>query len=133
MLLRHAEESGAHVFEETKVTEIRFVETKRTEKRPTMAYYTGKDGETGQIYFDYLVDASGRNGIVSTKVCTLAVVSPAIDVDVGQYLKNRKMNQSLHNIACWAYWTGQKQYMPNTYRHNAPWFESLTGKPSCHY
>ncbi|KAJ3572209.1 hypothetical protein NP233_g3234 [Leucocoprinus birnbaumii] len=109
MLLRHAEESGAHVFEETKVTEIKFEETKGTEKRPTMALYTTKKGETGQIRFEYLVDASGRNGIMSTK-----------------YLKNRKMNQSLHNIACWAYWTGQKQYMPNTSRQNAPWFESLT-------
>ncbi|KAF5352704.1 hypothetical protein D9756_005858 [Leucocoprinus leucothites] len=109
MLLRHAEESGAHVFEETKVTEIIFEETKGVEKRPTMAFYTRKTGKTGQIRFEYLVDASGRNGIMTTK-----------------YLKNRKMNQSLHNIACWAYWTGQKQYMANTYRHNAPWFESLT-------
>lgn len=37
------------------------------------------------------------------------------------------MNQSLHNIACWAYWEGQETYMPGTYRHNAPWFEALTG------
>ncbi|KXN88893.1 Tryptophan 2-halogenase [Leucoagaricus sp. SymC.cos] len=126
MLLRHAEESGAHVFEETKVTEIKFAETKGTEMRPTMALYVCKNGETRQIRFDYLVDASGRNGIVSTKVFESTVIF--LDrIDMGaQYLKNRKMNQSLHNIACWAYWTGQKQYMPNTDRHNAPWFESLT-------
>ncbi|KAF7784177.1 hypothetical protein Agabi119p4_342 [Agaricus bisporus var. burnettii] len=108
MLLRHAEESGARVFEETKITDIEF-ETNGAEMRPTSATYTRKNGEVGVVHFDYLVDASGRNGIVSTK-----------------YLKNRKMNQSLHNLACWGYWTGQKQYMPNSSRHNAPWFESLT-------
>ena len=41
------------------------------------------------------------------------------------------MNQSLHNIACWAYWEGQETYMPGTYRHNAPWFEALTGMIIC--
>lgn len=71
MLLRHAEESGAQVFEETKATEVKFAETKGTEIRPTAVTYRRNDGEIGQIHFDYLVDASGRNGIVSTKVYSL--------------------------------------------------------------
>lgn len=70
MLLRHAEESGARVFEETKITDIEF-ETNGAEMRPTSATYTRKNGEVGVVHFDYLVDASGRNGIVSTKVCHL--------------------------------------------------------------
>jgi hypothetical protein len=37
--------------------------------------------KTGKIMFDYLVDASGRNGVMSTK-----------------YLKNRKFNAALKNI-----------------------------------
>ncbi|KAF9451401.1 FAD/NAD(P)-binding domain-containing protein [Macrolepiota fuliginosa MF-IS2] len=109
LLLRHAESSGAKVFEETKVTEIKFAESTGTELRPISALYTCNNGEAGEISFDYLVDASGRNGVMSTK-----------------YLKNRKMNGSLHNLACWAYWTGAGMYMPGTERHNAPWFESLT-------
>lgn len=68
LLLRHAEESGAKVFEETKVTEIKFAETKGPEIRPVSAVYVRKDGEIGQISFEFLVDASGRNGIMSTKV-----------------------------------------------------------------
>lgn len=68
LLLRHAEESGAKVFEETKVTEIKFADPTGTELRPVSAVYVRKDGQTGEINFDYLVDASGRNGIMSTKV-----------------------------------------------------------------
>lgn len=37
------------------------------------------------------------------------------------------MNKSLHNIATWAYWKDHQQYMPDTPRQNAPWFEALTG------
>lgn len=72
LLLRHAEESGVQVFEETKVTEIKFAETKGPEIRPTSAIYTRNGGGTGEIRFDYLVDASGRNGIMSTKVCRVS-------------------------------------------------------------
>jgi len=71
MLLWHAEESGALVFEETEVTDIIFEETKGTRERPTMAYYSRKKGGTGKIRFEYLVDASGRNGIMTTKVSRL--------------------------------------------------------------
>jgi flavin-dependent dehydrogenase len=70
MLLRHAEESGARVFEETKITDIDF-KANGAEMRPVSATYKRNNGEVGQVYFDYLVDASGRNGIVSTKVCHL--------------------------------------------------------------
>ncbi|KAG2059626.1 FAD/NAD(P)-binding domain-containing protein [Suillus hirtellus] len=41
------------------------------------------------------------------------------------YLKNRRYNQALHNVACWGYWVGTGSYMPNTTRQNAIWVEAL--------
>ncbi|TEB26483.1 FAD/NAD(P)-binding domain-containing protein [Coprinellus micaceus] len=111
ILLRHAEESSATVLEEHKVTEILFGPDADNNPagRPVSARFTCPAGE-GIIHFDYLVDASGRNGMMSTK-----------------YLKNRRMNQSLKNVACWGYWHGDlKMYKPGTGRENAPWFEALT-------
>ncbi|KAJ7594033.1 hypothetical protein C8J56DRAFT_776821 [Mycena floridula] len=43
-----------------------------------------------------------------------------------KYLKNRKMNVSLKNTACWGYWTGAQMYHLETSKENAPWFEALT-------
>ncbi|KAJ7279073.1 hypothetical protein C8J57DRAFT_1502903 [Mycena rebaudengoi] len=107
ILLRHAEECGAAVYEEHKVTDIQFAAGPNS--RPISASFTGAAGETGSITFDYLVDGSGRAGIMTTK-----------------YLKNRHMNETLKNIACWGYWTGANMYAPGTDRENAPWFEALT-------
>ncbi|KAF7331154.1 FAD/NAD(P)-binding domain-containing protein [Mycena sanguinolenta] len=107
ILMRHAQECGAKVYEEHRVTELNFAEG--SDHRPVSASYTTVSGESGSIDFDYLVDASGRAGIMSTK-----------------YLKNRHMNETLKNIACWAYWTGAGMYSPGTDRENAPWFEALT-------
>ncbi|TFK18107.1 FAD/NAD(P)-binding domain-containing protein [Coprinopsis marcescibilis] len=111
ILLSHAEECGASVLQEHKVTQIEFSsdENGQPTSRPCAATFTCPSGE-GRITFDYLIDASGRNGIMSTK-----------------YLHNRRMNQTLKNIACWGYWSGQlKMYKPGTGRENAPWFEALT-------
>ncbi|KAF5310508.1 hypothetical protein D9758_018781 [Tetrapyrgos nigripes] len=107
ILLRHAQESGAKVFEGYKVNELQFMPN--TEHRPVSATYTGPDGQHSKIEFEYLVDASGRLGIMSTK-----------------YLKNRMMNNSLKNLACWGYWKNAGVYMPGSSRHNAPYFEALT-------
>ncbi|KAF6219189.1 hypothetical protein HO133_005014 [Letharia lupina] len=76
--------------------------------RPVSASWSRKDGSSGQIKFDYLVDASGRAGLVSTK-----------------YLKNRKNNQGLKNIANWGYWKGAGEYVPDTPRQGQPLFEAL--------
>ncbi|KAJ7789571.1 hypothetical protein B0H14DRAFT_3115738 [Mycena olivaceomarginata] len=107
ILLRHAEECGAKVYEEHKVTELVFAEG--SNHRPISARFTTRSGEVRSITFDYLVDASGRAGIMSTK-----------------YLKNRHLNETLKNIACWAYFRGADMYAPGTDRENAPWFEALT-------
>ncbi|KAF7349947.1 FAD/NAD P-binding domain-containing protein [Mycena venus] len=108
ILLKHAVESGASVHEGVRVTEIKF-STENPEK-PTSAEWQSDQG-TGEIKFSWLVDASGRNGIMSTR-----------------YLKNRKFseNPALKNIATWSYWEGAGMYAPGTDRENAPWFEALT-------
>ncbi|OBZ69446.1 Tryptophan 2-halogenase [Grifola frondosa] len=94
LLLQHASKSGALVFEETKVIDIEFGAKPGSQERPVAATWKTSTGEEGCIRFDYLVDASGRNGIMSTK-----------------YLNNRRHNKSLKNIACWGYWEGTDKYI----------------------
>ncbi|KAK0205472.1 hypothetical protein DFS33DRAFT_1383378 [Desarmillaria ectypa] len=114
ILLRHAEELGAQVFENHRVTSLVFADNNVSEGRPTNAEFRRPDGELRSISFDYLVDASGRAGIMSTK----ARIAP----------ENRSlvMNNTLRNVASWGYWTGAKRYMPGSRRDNAPFFEALT-------
>jgi flavin-dependent dehydrogenase len=132
ILLNHAACSGAKVFQETRVTSLDFAPPTPPQTpimgnsdspanqqqaslsptlRPIAAHYTTSAGLKGTIAFDYLVDASGRNGIMSTK-----------------YLRNRHMNSSLQNIACWGYWENGGVYMPGTSRNNAPFFQALNGE-----
>lgn len=105
LLLQHAAKCGVAVFQETKVTELQF-----SGSRPVSASWTHVNGARGNIAFDYLVDASGRNGIMSVK-----------------YLKTRCFSQSLKNVAHWGYWEGTNKYMPGTTRENAVWIEALNG------
>ncbi|KAJ7131942.1 putative halogenase [Mycena filopes] len=106
ILLRHAASCGAAVHEGIAVTSIKFSPSDAA--RPVAAEWKSDKGETGEIQFEWLVDGSGRSGIMSTK-----------------YLKNRRFNDTLKNIAYWAYWKGAGTYMPGTKRENAPWFEAL--------
>ena len=108
-MLRHAEKVGAKVVEQTKVTEIEWVGEGEA-ARPVAAHWKNKAGETGKITFDFVIDASGRAGIISTK-----------------YLKNRDFNSYLKNVAIWGYWKGAGKYLPGTPRENSPLFEALAG------
>jgi len=81
ILLKHAASCGVRVFEKTKVSTIEFQKQGEPKSRPIAATYMDPQGEEGHIAFNYLVDASGRNGIMSTK-----------------YLKNRLTNPNLKNI-----------------------------------
>ncbi|KAF3931358.1 hypothetical protein ABW20_dc0108032 [Dactylellina cionopaga] len=121
LLFRHAGTCGAHIFDETKVQDIKFDESYKETKpelsensngvlnsaRPVSANWARRDGTTGSITFDYLVDASGRRGILSTK-----------------YLKNRKFNDTLKNAANWGYWRTDAVYGAGT-RKGSPYFEAL--------
>lgn len=125
MIFRHAGKSGAQIFDGTKVNDITFVPYEQdgftsdarvaNPGRPVSASWSRKDGSSGSIEFDYLIDASGRAGIISTK-----------------YLKNRKMNEALKNIANWAYWKGAAPYAKGERNENSPFFEALKGKSCPH-
>jgi flavine halogenase len=89
LLLEHASCSGVRVFQQTKVTELHFephhgslTSIVEGSSRAVGASYLVDEGDgkirQGRITFDYVVDASGRAGIISTK-----------------YLKNRAFTESL--------------------------------------
>ncbi|KAJ0165998.1 Tryptophan 2-halogenase [Colletotrichum tanaceti] len=118
LMFQHAGECGARVFDAVKVKSIRFEDATTVPEgepnlrpgRPVAAVYeVTETKETGEIAFDYVVDASGRAGLLSTK-----------------YMKNRRYNQGLKNVANWGYWEGCNQYAPGTPRENSPFFEALT-------
>ena len=118
LLLDHASVCGAKVFHPYKATSIAFSSTSSASSplgRPTSVTWlhtscASTNECTGIMSFDYLIDASGRAGIMSTK-----------------YLKNRRFNANLKNIAMWGYWTGVGTYAQETAAEGAPWFEALTG------
>jgi hypothetical protein len=94
------------VFQSTKVTSLTF-----SGERPVSAQWThGPPSESGTITFDYLIDASGRAGLMSSR-----------------YLKNRHFNASLKNVAVWAYWRNTDLYARGTAAEGAPYFEALSG------
>ena len=119
-MFQHAGKSGAKIFDGVKVGSLEFVpvdgqsDTSDSEVpnigRPVSATWSRKDGSSGVVKFDYLVDGSGRAGLMSTK-----------------YLKNRRYNQGLKNVANWGYWEGATHYGIGTFKEGAPYFEALPG------
>jgi flavine halogenase len=118
ILFKHAEASGTKAFDGVKVDGVEFVpfEVPRgipvaNPGRPVSAVWTRKeDGVRGTVKFDYLIDASGRAGLISTK-----------------YLKNRHYNQGLKSIANWGYWKNTGTWGIGTRQEGAPYFEALKG------
>ncbi len=86
LLLEHAKSQGVKVFEGTEIRSLSF-----DGDRPRSATWSQVTGgsDTGEISFDYLVDASGRAGVIAM-----------------HYLKNRHYHNAFQNIAMWGYWTG---------------------------
>ncbi|PNY28268.1 RadH flavin-dependent halogenase [Tolypocladium capitatum] len=122
LLFKHAGKSGAQTFQGVKVDALEFEpydgEFPSCGKvanpgRPVSAQWSTKDGRSGTIAFQYLVDATGRAGITSTK-----------------YLKNRKFNEGLKNLAIWGYYKGALHWSEGTPRENQPYFEGMRGEPS---
>ena len=72
VLLEHAESQGVRVHQRTAIDGISF-----EGDRPRRASWRAHDGRRGEITFDYLIDASGRTGLMSTR-----------------YLKNRRVHEA---------------------------------------
>ena len=86
LLLEHAREAGVDVHEGVEVREVSW-----EEGRPHAAKWRDRSGDEGEIGFKYVVDASGRAGLISTR-----------------YLKNRDYPEIFQNAAIWGYWTGAR-------------------------
>lgn len=122
LLLEHARSNGVKVFQCTRVLSVEFQKSNPLDipGRPTSATWShcppssspcASDSPcNGTITFDYLVDASGRAGILSTK-----------------YMKNRRFNSNLKNVAIWGYWDNVGVYGEGTTAEGAPYFEALKG------
>lgn len=90
VLLDHAASVGVEVIQGAKVTKVLF-----DGDRPYAAEWTqtrsadSTEEARGTTEFDYLVDASGRAGLLSA-----------------QQFKNRRKHEAFRNVAIWGYWAG---------------------------
>src|SRR5947208_10512685 len=78
LLLEHAKSQGVKVFEGVEIRSLSF-----DGDRPRSASWSrvGSDSERGEISFDFLIDASGRAGIVANR-----------------YLRSREFHKAFQNI-----------------------------------
>ncbi|MGE5828081.1 MAG: NAD(P)/FAD-dependent oxidoreductase [Micromonosporaceae bacterium] len=86
LLLRNAASQGARVHEGRQVTGVEFDEQGRAS---AVTWQEPATGASGRCSFDYLIDASGRAGVVANR-----------------HLSGRRFHESFKNVAMWAYWTG---------------------------
>jgi flavin-dependent dehydrogenase len=84
ILLEHAKSQGVRVVEGQAIRAVHF-----DGDRPVAATGRGSDGSRAEYVFDYLIDASGRAGVLSSR-----------------YLKNRRFHEAFQNVAVWGYWDG---------------------------
>jgi flavin-dependent dehydrogenase len=94
LLLEHAKSQGVKVREGIEVKRLIF-----DGDRPRSAVWSpaGQNAQNGrtqeqEITFDFLIDASGRAGVMTTR-----------------HLHVRRHHQSFKNIAVWGYWQGAKK------------------------
>ncbi|AKT40594.1 NAD(P)/FAD-dependent oxidoreductase [Chondromyces crocatus] len=85
ILLRNAQKNGVKVFEGIDISRLEF-----DGERPVAAKWSkSSTGESGTIQFEFLLDASGRAGLMAT-----------------QYLRSRMFMKAFQNVATWGYWKG---------------------------
>lgn len=87
LLLDHAESEGATVLQCVEVQKIHFDEAEKRRPYAVTVAPVGKASASWDIHFDYLVDASGRAGLMANR-----------------YLRNRTYHDAFKNIAVWGYW-----------------------------
>ncbi|MDW9383051.1 NAD(P)-binding protein [Chryseobacterium sp. JV558] len=84
LLLDHSSSVGVNVVQGIIVEKVKFT----NERATSLIWQNSKDSsKKGEISFDYLIDASGRSGIIATK-----------------HNKDRKIHEDFQNVAAWGYW-----------------------------
>ncbi|MFC9930575.1 NAD(P)/FAD-dependent oxidoreductase [Streptomyces sp. NPDC127190] len=83
-LLEHARGQGVRAHEETAVRAVDL-----PDGRASAATWADRAGRQGRIAFRYLVDASGRAGLVTAR-----------------HLHTRRFHDAFRNVATWTYWRG---------------------------
>jgi flavin-dependent dehydrogenase len=91
ILLDNAREQGARVIEEAAVQDVEF-----DGERPAAVLWKGKDGVQQRLAFDWVIDASGRAGVLAV-----------------QKLHDREHHKVFQNVAAWGYWKGGRT-LPGT-------------------
>ena len=89
LLLEHAKSQGVNVMEGVEVKRLGF-----DGDRPRSAVWASTDrgGDEREIEFDYLIDASGRAGVMTNR-----------------HLRTRRFHETFKNVAVWGYWSGAKE------------------------
>lgn len=85
LLLEHAAEQGVKVHQQARAKRVVF-----TDGRPSAVEWVDSDGTAHTIDCDFVVDASGRAGILA------------------QHFKLRQQHEVFRNVATWAYWKGAR-------------------------
>ncbi|MGH3715158.1 MAG: NAD(P)/FAD-dependent oxidoreductase [Micromonosporaceae bacterium] len=96
VLLDHARDSGVKVHEACAVRRIQFEPGPDGEERPAAVEWQAETGASGIDECDFLVDASGRAGVVSA-----------------QRGHQRQVHEVFRNVAIWGYWRGA-ELLPGT-------------------
>jgi flavin-dependent dehydrogenase len=86
MLLDHAAAQGVQVHQGRRVSAVHFDEGGRAR---SATWEDADTGASGVAQFDYLIDASGRAGVLANK-----------------HLSGRQFHDSFKNVALWSYWKG---------------------------
>ncbi|MFD0687236.1 NAD(P)/FAD-dependent oxidoreductase [Actinomadura fibrosa] len=86
ILLRNASRQGAEVIEGATVKDVAF-----EAGRPVSACWVDREGTIRHTGFDFLVDASGRAGVLAR-----------------QHFDMRRPHETFQNIAVWGYWDGAR-------------------------
>ncbi len=92
LLLEHAQCLGVKVLQGVEVQKLHFDE--QDERRPVAATLAevGESGNKWDMSFDFLIDASGRTGLMASR-----------------YLRNRHYHEAFKNVAVWGYWKNTKR------------------------
>lgn len=96
-LLEHARSQGVQAFEGIEVSGITFEGYRPISAAWRVKHATnGNAGRQGEIRFEYVIDASGRNGLLAN-----------------HYLKNRRYHKVFQNVAVWGYWKNTARFPGN--------------------